>query len=363
MMKRFVAFILCLALISGVVAFSASAAEISVKKIKITGSNYVAKGKKIPLKATVAPAGASQKVSWKSSNRKIATVSAKGIVKGIRPGKVTITATSKANKKVTKSFTIEVKAKAVKKVTIYGKKDLDLAGTKTVTLKAKATPKQAAQSFTWKSSNTGIATVSPKGKVTAKAPGTVNITATATDGSNKKKTVTIHVTKSEPTSEDADLLNTLSAFKFSMSSGAGAWEDLFILQSDGTYSGEYMDADMGDVEDAYPNGTVYIGTYHGKLGNVSKKNKYLYSVKVLSQTMDDRPEEEIIDGIRYVSVSGGFDSISEVLVCIPGTPMSQIPESARMWFWGPAGDFDMTETESYGIFSEDGSVGFRALPR
>ena len=61
------------------------------KSIKITGSRYVAKGKKIILKATVSPAGASQKVTWKSANKKIAMVSSSGVVKGIKSGKVKIT--------------------------------------------------------------------------------------------------------------------------------------------------------------------------------------------------------------------------------------------------------------------------------
>ena len=325
------------------------------KSIKITGSGYVAKGKKITLKATVSPASASQKVTWKSANKKIATVSSSGVVKGIKSGKVKITATSKANKKIKKTFTVEVKAAAVTSIVISGAMNLDLAGTKTVTLKAKATPSSAAQSFTWKSSNPKVATISSKGKVTAKAVGTVKITATATDGSRKKASVTIKVTKA---SADTELFGILSRYTFIMSSGAGAWADTMKIKANGTYTGEYYDADMGDVGEDYPNGTVYIGTYSGKLGNVRKYNKYLYKVKVIRQKMDDRPAEEIIDGVRYVSTGGGLPAGEDVFVCVPGTPFSQIPEEAQMWFTGPTGNWDMTETESYGIFTQDGSCGF-----
>ena len=130
------------------------------------------------------------------------------------------------------------------------------------------------------------------------------------------------------------------------------------IKANGTYTGEYYDADMGDVGEDYPNGTVYIGTYSGKLGNVRKYNKYLYKVKVIRQKMDDRPAEEIIDGVRYVSTGGGLPAGEDVFVCVPGTPFSQIPEEAQMWFTGPTGNWDMTETESYGIFTQDGSCGF-----
>lgn len=200
------------------------------KKITITGSKYVAKGKKITLKATVAPEKANQKVTWTSSDKKIATVSAKGVVKGIKPGKVKITATSVKNKKIKKTITIEVKAKAVKNVKITGNTDLDLAGIKTVTLKAKATPAKAAQSFEWTSSDPGIATVSEKGKVTAKSAGTVRITATATDGSKKKSTVTItvrdsaaveHLAPATPEEAAAVLVNLINTYDGTIQSVPG----------------------------------------------------------------------------------------------------------------------------------------------
>ena len=367
-MKRILACIVSLILLAGIITFPVSAdtaenrtqtAEISEKaasqKIHISGSKYVARGKKITLKATFSSADVSQEVTWKSSDRKIAKVSSKGVVKGIRAGKVKITAKLKSDKKVIGTISIKVMESAVKKIEISGTRDLCLSETKTVTLKAKAVPSDAAQSFQWKSSNKDVATVSSKGKVTAKAAGTVKITAAATDGSGKKATVTIKVTRDTAGSK---LLQTLSRYTFTMSSGAGAWADTLKIKSDGTYSGEYYDSDMGDTGPGYPDGTVYVGTYKGKLGNVRKHNKYLYKMTVIKQTMDDRPDEEIVDGIRYISSKGGLPSGSEVFVCIPGTPMSYIPEDAWMWFMGPSGDFDMTETTTYGIFTQNGSCGF-----
>ncbi len=178
--------------------------EKAVKSIKITGSKVVAKGKKIALKATVSPAGSSQKVTWTSSNKKIATVSSGGIVTGRKAGTVKITAVSKANKKIKKTYTIQVKAKAVSKVTLNSPVQfIDLAGAKSqkITLTAKASPAKAAQSFEWSSSDKRVATVSSKGVVKAVATGTVTITATATDGSKKNASLTLEVidsSKAEP---------------------------------------------------------------------------------------------------------------------------------------------------------------------
>ncbi|NLW79060.1 MAG: Ig domain-containing protein, partial [Ruminococcaceae bacterium] len=54
----------------------------------------------VKLKATVAPSNAYDKaVSWKSSKKSVATVSSKGVVKGLKKGTTTITVTTRDGKK------------------------------------------------------------------------------------------------------------------------------------------------------------------------------------------------------------------------------------------------------------------------
>ena len=63
-----------------------------VKTRKITCKAVsVKKGKKVTLKPKITPAYSDDKITYKSSNKKIATVTAKGVVKGIKKGKTTIT--------------------------------------------------------------------------------------------------------------------------------------------------------------------------------------------------------------------------------------------------------------------------------
>ena len=165
--------------------FMVTAALAASSKVTITGSDVVAKGKTVTLKA-------SQVVTWKSGNTKIATISSSGKVKGIRAGNVTITATTRDGKK--KTWKMTVKKNAVKSVSITGITDEMMVGD-TLQLQAAASPADAAQSFTWKSNNKKVATVDENGKVTALKAGKVKITATARDGSGKKATCALTVKK------------------------------------------------------------------------------------------------------------------------------------------------------------------------
>lgn len=62
------------------------------------------------LKVTVTPATAdNQKVTWKTSNKKIATVNSKGKVSAKKKGTVKITATAKDGSK--KKATVKIKVK------------------------------------------------------------------------------------------------------------------------------------------------------------------------------------------------------------------------------------------------------------
>ena len=84
-------------------------AEAATKKLKVTSPKTVTVNKSIKIKTNM-------KCKFKSSNKKIATVSSKGVVKGKKAGKVKITVTAKKNKQ-RKTVKITVKKKAKKVVT------------------------------------------------------------------------------------------------------------------------------------------------------------------------------------------------------------------------------------------------------
>lgn len=173
-----------------------------VSKIALSGvSKKIAAGKQIKLTAKVtASKNANKKLSWKSSNTKIATVTQTGMVtikKNTGGKSVTITASATDGSGKKAIYKITSMKGVVKKVAISGKKSVK-AG-KTLKLKAKVTAsKNANTKVTWTTSNKKYAAVSSTGIVKAKKAGRgrkVTITAKATDGSGKKASVKISIKK------------------------------------------------------------------------------------------------------------------------------------------------------------------------
>ena len=167
---------------------------------KVTGMklNYskktVIKGKKFTLKPIFTPANATnKKVTWKSSNSKVATVSSGGVVTGVRGGSAIITAVSQDGGYVAACI-VKVK-QPVTSITL-NKSSYALGIGKSIKLKATVKSTYSSkQKLKWTSSNVRIATVSQSGVVTGKKRGTVTIKVRATDGSGVYATCKIRVVR------------------------------------------------------------------------------------------------------------------------------------------------------------------------
>lgn len=121
-------------------------------------------GKKATIKVTKTKV--TGKVTFKSSNKKVATVNSKGVITGKKAGKAVITV--KVGK-YTKKLTVKVKKPSFKLVT----SSVKLKKGKKTTIRVKAAP---VSKVTYKTSNKKVATVNSKGVVTAKKKGTAKIT-------------------------------------------------------------------------------------------------------------------------------------------------------------------------------------------
>ena len=186
-----------------------SAATGKVKSVAVTNlpakQLTLKKGKSFTLKTKVSVSGkkVSKAVTYKTSNKKVATVNAKGKITAKKKGTATITIYSKADKKKTCKIKVTVGTPVTKVKLNKTKANLNVG--KSLTLKTTLSPKKPSnKGIIWKSSNTKIATVTSKGVVKAKKAGMVKITATAKDGSGKKAVCKITVKKTETVNPKPD---------------------------------------------------------------------------------------------------------------------------------------------------------------
>lgn len=175
-------------------------------KIKVTGlkitvtTKNLAAGKRTAVKTKVSPANASEKrVIYTSSNKKYATVNAKGVVTAKKAGAgktVTITATAADGSGKKASVKIKIYKNAVRKIKLFSKTKTVKAGGK-LKVRALVTPaKSVYKKLKWKSGNTKYAVVSSNGVVKTKKAGKgkkVKITAQALDGSKVIGKITIRI--------------------------------------------------------------------------------------------------------------------------------------------------------------------------
>lgn len=166
------------------------------------------KGKTTTLKVAIQPASARKSVSYKTSNKKIATVSGSGKIKAKKEGTAKITITIKA--KNGKKYTTWVKIKVVKvnntRITGYtvtsagnnvDKQRLTLDKGDSTKIDVAVTPAVAAKSIVMTSDNPAAVGVDNAGNISARAAGNARITITMTPKEGAVQTTYVDVSVME----------------------------------------------------------------------------------------------------------------------------------------------------------------------
>lgn len=173
-------------------SFKVTVQKAAVKTTKITTTTKsltLAKGatyKKLASSIAVTPVTSKEKVTYSSSNKKVATVSSKGVIKAKKAGTAKSTVKSGSKKVV-----VTVKVTGVKTTKLSGvPATKKIAKGKSFKIKAAATPKNTDEKITFKSSNKKVATVTSKGVVKGLKKGTATITV---QSGSKKMTCKVTV--------------------------------------------------------------------------------------------------------------------------------------------------------------------------
>lgn len=171
--------------------------KVRVNKVTITEPAdqelVLTSGKTYTLKTKVTPSNANNKaLSYSSSNPKVATVNSKGTITAKSSGKATITAKAKDGSGKSASVNITVTT-LIKSITLVDTSITKEAGSDYQVVAIIAPYDASNKKLSYSSSNSNLATVDENGKVSLKKEGTVTITAAATDGSNKKASVSIKI--------------------------------------------------------------------------------------------------------------------------------------------------------------------------
>jgi tetratricopeptide (TPR) repeat protein len=150
---------------------------------------------------------------------------------------------------------------------------------------------------------------------------------------------------------------------FVFSSGAGGWGNELEVNDDGSFEGHYFDANIGDVGEGYPRGSLIECYYSGEFTNIKKVNDYEYSMNVLNLQLAEEPgKTSIVDGRRIVAADPyGFDNAYEFRLYLPGRKTADMPEGFLEW---PRSFYSWREIPSelpiYGLYNIGGEQGFVA---
>lgn len=243
-------------------AVTVKSATIPVESVSLSLSSLtLEEGKTETLIATVFPENATDKtVTWSSSMIDVATVN-DGVVTALAAGEATITATS-GSASATCTVSVTPKQVLVSSIVLSSSKILCLYGGETKTLTANIYPQDATnKSVTWVSSDSSIATVE-NGTIIPIASGTIDVYATATDGSNVNSNTCVVSVIKEP--EGSVFLGTYTSdgnplFWAKCNLGAEKPEDY------GDYFawGEVVPKNLNDPE-SYRNYIFYTDPVHKK---------------------------------------------------------------------------------------------------
>ena len=146
---------------------------------------------------------------------------------------------------------------------------------------------------------------------------------------------------------------------WSFCSGAGAWSTDLTILPHGSFSGDNHDSDMGDTSEAYPNGTIYVCSFSGKLSLVEQVDENSWKLHVDELTYTEPNGKEVFeDGCKYIYTDVyGLSTGDEMMLYKPGTPLDSFTDEMKFF----AHAFDLTILPTWYFYSSKNNSGFEGF--
>lgn len=136
-------------------------------------------------------------------------------------------------------------------------------------------------------------------------------------------------------------------------SGVGAWSTDLTIEPDGSFTGLFLDSDMGTADpEKYPGGTRYVCNFSGKFTQPVKVDDTTYSMRIesLEPAHPADESEEYADDVRYIySGPYGLENAEELLIYLPDSKADDVPENVLWSAKGPYG-WETAEDGTLGLY-------------
>lgn len=195
--------------------------------------------------------------------------------------------------------------------------------------------------------------------------GAVIVTTNGGGSPESEEAQTAPEEQAEPETEPENLFEVMPR-EYMFCSGAGAWSTTLTIETDGSFTGLFLDADMGDGGEMYPEGTRYVCNFSGKFTQPEKVDGTTYSMRI--ETIElERPADEAVeyaDNVRYIySGPYGLEEAEELLIYLPASKAADLPEGAIRaargpYDWQAAGDGTLGLYVIYNAYEEHGFVEY-----
>ena len=172
-----------------------------------------------------------------------------------------------------------------------------------------------------------------------------------------------------------EVFAAMADWQFEFTSGAGAWQTYLTVEPDGSFSGQYTDANLGETGEGYEeSGTTYVCEFSGRFTDAVETAPYIYELRYDDPELAKQPGTEVIsEGLRLVYTEPyGLQGTDHVTVYLPGAPLKDLAKDyvdwiAPMHFGCYVGDTyytDLPEDLPFcGIYNEEENNGFFSAGR